>query len=116
MWASAVAAPRLQSTGSIVMIPGPSCSMACGIIPDQGLNPMSPTLAGEFFTTEPPRKPKFGQILTYIFFCYCYYYFLMWIKLVGKAMCSAHTKQSIKVISETVIDCVLQNRAVLYLF
>ena len=64
MWALAVAAPRLQSTGSIVMIPGPSCSMACGIIPDQGLNPMSPTLAGEFFTTEPPRKPKFGQILT----------------------------------------------------
>ena len=65
MWASAVAAPRLQSTGSIVMIPGPSCSMACGIIPDQGLNPMSPTLAGEFFRAEQPclgSNP--GSVLT----------------------------------------------------
>ena len=29
-----------------------------GDLPDPGIKPMSPVLAGEFFTTEPPRKPK----------------------------------------------------------
>ena len=38
---------------------GPSCSTVCGIFPDQGLNPMFPTLAGRFFTTESPVKPCF---------------------------------------------------------
>ena len=31
---------------------GFSCSVACGV------EPMSPTLAGEFFTTEPQGKPR----------------------------------------------------------
>ena len=35
-----------------------SCSAACGIFLDQGLNP-SPTLAGGFFTTELSGKPYF---------------------------------------------------------
>ena len=26
-------------------------------LPDPGIEPMSPALAGEFFTTEPPGKP-----------------------------------------------------------
>ena len=41
-----------------------SYSMACGIFPDQGLNlcllhwqPVSPALAGRFFTKEPTGKP-----------------------------------------------------------
>ena len=38
------------------MAHGLSCSAACGIFPDQGLN-QSPALAGGFFTTEPPGKP-----------------------------------------------------------
>ena len=29
-----------------------------GIFPDQGWNPCTPALAGGFFTTEPPGKPK----------------------------------------------------------
>ena len=29
----------LQSTGSVVVAHGPSCSAACGIVPDQGWNP-----------------------------------------------------------------------------
>ena len=29
-----------------------------GILPTQGLNPISPTLAGGFFTTEPPGSPN----------------------------------------------------------
>ena len=30
-----------------------------GDLPDPGLEPVSPALAGEFFTTEPPGKPGF---------------------------------------------------------
>ena len=37
-WASAGAAPGLQGTGPGVVAPGLSCSLACGIFPDQGLN------------------------------------------------------------------------------
>ena len=29
-----------------------------GVIPDPGIKPVSPALAGRFFTTEQPRKPK----------------------------------------------------------
>jgi len=29
-----------------------------GDLPDLGIEPMSPALAGRFFTTEPPGKPK----------------------------------------------------------
>ena len=36
---SVVAAPRLQNIGSVVMAQGPSCSRACGILPNQRLNP-----------------------------------------------------------------------------
>ena len=56
---SIVAVFRLQSTGSAVVTQGLSCSTVCGIFPDQGLNPMFPTLAGRFFTTESPVKPCF---------------------------------------------------------
>ena len=31
-------------------------AMACGILPNQGLNLLSPALEGRFFTTEPPGK------------------------------------------------------------
>ena len=37
-WASAVAAPGLESTGSAVETHGLSCSSACGIFMDQGSN------------------------------------------------------------------------------
>ena len=36
---SAVAAPRLWSTDSVVVAHGLCCSVACPIFPDQGLNP-----------------------------------------------------------------------------
>ena len=29
-----------------------------GDLPDSGIKPASPALAGEFFTTEPPGEPK----------------------------------------------------------
>ena len=61
----------LQSAGSVVVAHGLSCSAACGIFPDQGLNPCplhwqvdsqplrhqgSP--AGGFLTTVSPRKSQ----------------------------------------------------------
>ena len=54
---SVVAAPGIQNTGSLVMAPGPSCSAACGILPDQGSNSCLLPLLGGFFTNEPPGKP-----------------------------------------------------------
>ena len=36
---SAVVLRELQSTGSVVVVHGLSCSVACGIFPEQGLNP-----------------------------------------------------------------------------
>ena len=34
-----VVVPRLQSTSSAIVVPGPSCPAACGIFLDQGSNP-----------------------------------------------------------------------------
>ena len=41
-----------------------------GELPDLGIEPMSPALAGEFFTTETPGKPKVYMLLdnpSYVF-------------------------------------------------
>ena len=38
-WASVVVAHGLQSAGSVVVAPGHSCSVACGIFLEQGSNP-----------------------------------------------------------------------------
>ena len=46
-----------RRAGSVVVAHGPSCSAACGILPDQGSNPCPPALAGRFSTTAPPGKP-----------------------------------------------------------
>ena len=46
-----------RRAGSVVVAHGPTCSTACGIFPDQGLEPVSPALAGRFSTTAPPGKP-----------------------------------------------------------
>ena len=50
--ASVVAAHRL------------SCSEACGIFPEPGIEPMSPALPGRFLTTRPPGKP----LIFFLFF------------------------------------------------
>ena len=39
---------------------GPSCSAACGILPEQGPNPSPPALASRRSTTAPPGKPRQG--------------------------------------------------------
>ena len=62
-------APGLYSTDSIVVAYGLSCSAACEIFPDQGLNPLSPALARGFFAIEQPGKLHF-----IIFFLNIYFY------------------------------------------
>ena len=64
-WTSVVAGHGLSSCGSWVLEhrlsscgDGLSCSEVCAMFPDQGLNTMSPALAGGFFTTRPPGKPE----------------------------------------------------------
>ena len=57
MLASVVSHPGLYSSGSGVAIHGLSCPSACGIFPDQRLNPVSPAPANGFVTSEPPGKP-----------------------------------------------------------
>ena len=52
---SVVVVPELYSTGPTVLAHGLSCFAACVIFSDQG---SSPALAGKFFTTEPPGKPR----------------------------------------------------------
>ena len=55
VWASVFVAPRLQSTDSVVVAHGLSCSAACGIlVRGPGIEPMSPALQGGFLTTGPP--------------------------------------------------------------
>ena len=48
--------------GSVVAVPGLYCTGSPGTwdLPGSGIEPVSPTLAGGFFTTEPPGKPKNG--------------------------------------------------------
>ena len=41
---------------SVLVLCGLSCSMACGLFPDQGSEPTSPALAGGLLTTGPPGK------------------------------------------------------------
>ena len=46
-----------RCAGSVIVAHGPSRSVACGILPDQGSNLCPPALAGRFSTTAPPGKP-----------------------------------------------------------
>ena len=45
----------LVAKNGLYVAHGLSCSMACGIFPDQG-SPLSPSLAGGFLTNGPPKK------------------------------------------------------------
>src|SRR5574339_614770 len=47
-----------QSTGSLVVAHRLSCSMASGNLPGSRIEPLTPALAGGFFTIEPPREPQ----------------------------------------------------------
>ena len=51
-----VAEHGVRSTGSALVAHRLSCSAACGSS-GSGIEPVSPALAGRFFTAEPPGKP-----------------------------------------------------------
>ena len=55
-------APGLQSTVSVVVAHGLSCSLVCGGHSRPGIESVSPALAGRFFTTEPPGKPAGNDV------------------------------------------------------
>ena len=57
LWTVARQAPSVRGISQariLEWVPLPSP----GDLPDPGMEPTSPTLAGEFFTTEPPGKPN----------------------------------------------------------
>ena len=60
-----------QSTGSVVVVHGLNCSAVCGIHGPE-IEPMSPILAGGFFTTEPPGQPL------------SYHFYFLWIITIAK--------------------------------
>ena len=66
---SVVAAPSLESTGSVVV--GYKLSWLHGMwdLPSSGIEPVSPTLAGGFFTTEPPGAPFHFCLLIITLIC-----------------------------------------------
>ena len=55
---SVVEAPRLQNIGSVVVAQGPSCSRACGILPDQRLSSEIKPRGLIGHMGEPPGKPQ----------------------------------------------------------
>lgn len=58
-------APGSKSTGSVVLrMHRLSCSVACGALPDQGIEPVSPALAGGFFTTRVTGEPLFFRFFS----------------------------------------------------
>ena len=78
MWASVAAA----CAGSVVVVHGISCSTACGIFPDQGLNLCPLHWQAEFLTTAPPGKTFsrfFFLIFLFIIYLLCFYFWLCWV-------------------------------------
>ena len=68
-WASVVAARGLSTYGSLALELGlsncgPWAQLLYGMqdLPGPGLEPRSPALAGGIFTTEPPGKPRSGDV------------------------------------------------------
>ena len=55
---SVAAAPRPQRTGSIVVVHGLSCSTASWDLPKSGVEPVSPAVAGGFFTPSQQGSPS----------------------------------------------------------
>ena len=62
-WGSVVAPPQLWSAGSAAVGRSRSCSVALWDPPRSGIEPVSPALAGGFFTPEPPGKPDILLLL-----------------------------------------------------
>ena len=56
-----------SSWASLIVVHGPSCPTACGILgPRPGIEPTSPVLEGGFSTTGPPGKSSMVVIVLFI--------------------------------------------------
>ena len=59
----------LWHMGSVVVVHGLSCPVACGIlVPGSGIKPVSPALEGRFLITGPPVKSQEIGLLGNLFF------------------------------------------------
>jgi len=63
---SIIVVPMPWSTGSVVVAHGLSCSLACGIIPDQGSNWYR--LHCKADSSTPPEKPQINVNFIILFF------------------------------------------------
>ena len=68
-----IAASFLRSTGSrcagsVIVAHGPSCSAACGILPDQGSNPCPPHWQADSQPLSHQGSPQPNYFLTVLFF------------------------------------------------
>ena len=71
VWGLRIAgASLLRSTGSIAAAHGLSCSLACGIFLDQGLNWCPPAWQGGFLTIGPSGKPSACTLKTSVKLCH----------------------------------------------
>ena len=61
--ASRVAVPRFWSSGSIVVAHRLSSVHSMWDLPGSGIELMTLGLAGGFFTTDPPRKPHYRNLI-----------------------------------------------------
>ena len=67
---SVVGVHGLYSKGSIILVHGLSCSLACGIFLDQGLNWCPPAWQGGFLTIGPSGKPSACTLKTSVKLCH----------------------------------------------
>ena len=65
-----------RRAGSVVVAHGLSCSAACGIFPDQGLNLCPPHWQARFLTTAPPGKSTFAFLMWYESLLYLLIFYL----------------------------------------
>ena len=61
-----------RHTGSVVAVHRFSCSEACGIFSNQGLEPVFPALAGGFLTTRALGKSLLSPVFA-VFFSFTYH-------------------------------------------
>ena len=78
-------APR--RTGSVIVAHGPSCSVACGIFPDQGSNPCPLHWQAD---SQPLRHQGSPKILVIFFFflIFIYLFIYLWLRFCARAFSS----------------------------
>ena len=97
---SVIVAPRLESTGSIVVAHGLSCSTPSGIFPDQGSNPCLLPWQADSLPLIHKGTPKLYTLNGWI----VWYMNYISIKLLNKAFLMAQMVKSLPVMQETPVQ------------